>query len=185
MNSHPENLKDSATTELEKTPAAVAEASSTDATSGDPEEKLPEWFEKRKDKSGRIYYVDHKTRTTSYISPLVSAAASLPAGWEERLDSSGGKYYVDHNTRTTTRMSPNATTGVGGLPLGWEERLDTLGRKYYVDHNTRTTTWDQPSGSDSGERDVGEHGKPAEKETMSSIPEDIVAGCPEASPRVG
>jgi E3 ubiquitin-protein ligase NEDD4 len=130
MNSHPENLKDSATTELEKTPAAVAEASSTDATSGDPEEKLPEWFEKRKNKSGRIYYVDHKTRTTSYISPLVSAAASLPAGWEERLDS--------------------------------------LGRKYYVDHNTRTTTWDQPPGSDSGERNVGEHGQPAEKETMSS-----------------
>ncbi|KAF8243704.1 hypothetical protein K440DRAFT_605891 [Wilcoxina mikolae CBS 423.85] len=148
MDFHPENPQDSVTTEP-KTLAAVAEASSTDATSEDPEEKLPEWFEKRKDKSGRTYYVDHKTRTTTWMSPVARAAA--------------------------------------GLPLGWEERHDNLGRKYYVDHNTRTTTWDKPSttGDGSGERVVGEHGQLVEKETMSSIPEDIVPGRPGASPRAG
>uniref|UniRef100_A0A671MR70 E3 ubiquitin-protein ligase n=1 Tax=Sinocyclocheilus anshuiensis TaxID=1608454 RepID=A0A671MR70_9TELE len=122
---------------------------------------------------GRVYYVDHNTKTTTWERPL-------PPGWEKRVDQRGRFYYVDHNTRTTTWQRPTAESvrnyeqwqsqrsqlqgamqqfnqrylyqssgGVvendplGALPPGWEKRQDN-GRVYYVNHNTRTTQWEDP-----------------------------------------
>uniref|UniRef100_A0A8C9YTY0 E3 ubiquitin-protein ligase n=1 Tax=Sander lucioperca TaxID=283035 RepID=A0A8C9YTY0_SANLU len=122
---------------------------------------------------GRVYYVDHNTKTTTWERPL-------PPGWEKRVDQRGRFYYVDHNTRTTTWQRPTAETvrnyqqwqsqrsqlqgamhqfsqrflyqpsgapvendPLGGLPPGWEKRQDN-GRIYFVNHNTRTTQWDDP-----------------------------------------
>ncbi|ESO12819.1 hypothetical protein HELRODRAFT_62284, partial [Helobdella robusta] len=58
--------------------------------------------EMRLDPSGRPYYVDHNTKTTSWDRPT-----PLPPGWEMRLDEHGRPYYVDHNTRTTTWQKPS------------------------------------------------------------------------------
>lgn len=66
-----------------------------------PEEPLPAGWEQRVDPHGRIYYVDHNTRTTAWERPQ-----PLPQGWERRTDSRGRTYYVDHNTRTTTWQRP-------------------------------------------------------------------------------
>uniref|UniRef100_A0A3B5MZW4 E3 ubiquitin-protein ligase n=1 Tax=Xiphophorus couchianus TaxID=32473 RepID=A0A3B5MZW4_9TELE len=122
---------------------------------------------------GRVYYVDHNTKTTTWERPL-------PAGWEKRVDQGGRFYYVDHNTRTTTWQRPTAESvrnyqqwqsqrsqlqgamhqfsqrflyqpsgapvendPLGSLPPGWEKRQDN-GRVYFVNHNTRTTQWDDP-----------------------------------------
>uniref|UniRef100_A0A674MDJ9 HECT-type E3 ubiquitin transferase n=1 Tax=Takifugu rubripes TaxID=31033 RepID=A0A674MDJ9_TAKRU len=122
---------------------------------------------------GRVYYVDHNTKTTTWERPL-------PAGWEKRVDQRGRYYYVDHNTRTTTWQRPTAESvrnyqqwqsqrsqlqgamhqfsqrflyqpsgapvendPLGPLPPGWEKRQDN-GRVYFVNHNTRTTQWDDP-----------------------------------------
>uniref|UniRef100_A0AAY4DD86 E3 ubiquitin-protein ligase n=1 Tax=Denticeps clupeoides TaxID=299321 RepID=A0AAY4DD86_9TELE len=122
---------------------------------------------------GRVYYVDHNTKTTTWERPL-------PPGWEKRVDQRGRFYYVDHNTRTTTWQRPTVesvrnyeqwqsqrsqlqgamqhfsqrflyqSSGVqvendplGALPPGWEKRQDN-GRVYFVNHNTRTTQWEDP-----------------------------------------
>uniref|UniRef100_A0A8C2DE53 HECT-type E3 ubiquitin transferase n=1 Tax=Cyprinus carpio TaxID=7962 RepID=A0A8C2DE53_CYPCA len=122
---------------------------------------------------GRVYYVDHNTKTTTWERPL-------PPGWEKRVDQRGRFYYVDHNTRTTTWQRPTAESvrnyeqwqsqrsqlqgamqqfnqrylyqssggavendPLGALPPGWEKRQDN-GRVYYVNHNTRTTQWEDP-----------------------------------------
>uniref|UniRef100_A0A673CKG0 E3 ubiquitin-protein ligase n=1 Tax=Sphaeramia orbicularis TaxID=375764 RepID=A0A673CKG0_9TELE len=122
---------------------------------------------------GRVYYVDHNTKTTTWERPL-------PPGWEKRVDQRGRFYYVDHNTRTTTWQRPTAESvrnyqqwqsqrsqlqgamhqfsqrflyqpsgapvendPLGPLPPGWEKRQDN-GRVYFVNHNTRTTQWDDP-----------------------------------------
>uniref|UniRef100_A0A8C6U8P9 E3 ubiquitin-protein ligase n=1 Tax=Neogobius melanostomus TaxID=47308 RepID=A0A8C6U8P9_9GOBI len=122
---------------------------------------------------GRVYYVDHNTKTTTWERPL-------PPGWEKRVDQRGRFYYVDHNTRTTTWQRPTAESvrsyqqwqsqrsqlqgamqhfsqrflyqpsgapvendPLGSLPPGWEKRQDN-GRMYFVNHNTRTTQWDDP-----------------------------------------
>lgn len=134
---------------------------------------LPTGWEQRVLPHGRVYYVDHNTKTTTWERPL-------PPGWEKRVDQRGRFYYVDHNTRTTTWQRPTAESvrnyeqwqsqrsqlqgamqqfnqrylyqssgGVvendplGALPPGWEKRQDN-GRVYYVNHNTRTTQWEDP-----------------------------------------
>ncbi|MBN3298189.1 WWP2 ligase, partial [Amia calva] len=136
-------------------------------------ESLPHGWEQRVLPNGRVYYVDHNTKTTTWERPL-------PPGWEKRVDQRGRFYYVDHNTRTTTWQRPTAesvrnyeqwqsqrsqlqgamqqfsqrflyqSSGVptdndplGALPPGWEKRQDN-GRVYFVNHNTRTTQWEDP-----------------------------------------
>ncbi|KAF2987931.1 hypothetical protein EK904_005136 [Melospiza melodia maxima] len=130
-------------------------------------------FNERELPNGRVYYVDHNNKTTTWERPL-------PPGWEKRVDPRGRYYYVDHNTRTTTWQRPTAeyvrnyeqwqsqrnqlqgamqhfsqrflyqSSGapsdndpLGPLPPGWEKRQDN-GRVYYVNHNTRTTQWEDP-----------------------------------------
>ncbi|XP_077975149.1 NEDD4-like E3 ubiquitin-protein ligase WWP1 isoform X2 [Styela clava] len=62
---------------------------------------LPQGWESRIDPMGRVYYVDHNTRTTTWERP-----EPLPQGWERRVDARKRVYYVDHNTRTTTWQRP-------------------------------------------------------------------------------
>uniref|UniRef100_A0A8C1MFY8 E3 ubiquitin-protein ligase n=1 Tax=Cyprinus carpio TaxID=7962 RepID=A0A8C1MFY8_CYPCA len=158
-------------------PAATETPSSTDQTSVATEtnttDALPAGWEQRILPHGRVYYVDHNTKTTTWERPL-------PPGWEKRVDQRGRFYYVDHNTRTTTWQRPTAESvrnyeqwqsqrsqlqgamqqfnqrylyqssgaavendPLGALPPGWEKRQDN-GRVYYVNHNTRTTQWEDP-----------------------------------------
>ncbi|CAH8599839.1 unnamed protein product [Schistosoma guineensis] len=65
---------------------------------------LPPGWEAKYTSEGRIYYVDHLTKTTTWCKPT-----SLPPGWERRTDNVGRVYYIDHNTRTTTWLCPNQT----------------------------------------------------------------------------
>uniref|UniRef100_A0A673BJR1 HECT-type E3 ubiquitin transferase n=1 Tax=Sphaeramia orbicularis TaxID=375764 RepID=A0A673BJR1_9TELE len=160
-------------------PKSGASASSTPATappritamnSG----PLPPGWEQRVDQNGRVYYVDHIEKRTTWDRP-----EPLPTGWERRVDPMGRVYYVDHITRTTTWQRPTQESvrnyeewqhqrsqlqgamqqfnqrfiyGVsaitfdplGPLPHGWEKRTDTNGRVYFVHHPTRATQWEDP-----------------------------------------
>uniref|UniRef100_A0A8C4GZY8 E3 ubiquitin-protein ligase n=1 Tax=Dicentrarchus labrax TaxID=13489 RepID=A0A8C4GZY8_DICLA len=58
-------------------------------------------WEQRVDQNGRMYYVDHIEKRTTWEKP-----DPLPTGWERRVDPMGRVYYVDHITRTTTWQRP-------------------------------------------------------------------------------
>uniref|UniRef100_A0A7N8XQB9 HECT-type E3 ubiquitin transferase n=1 Tax=Mastacembelus armatus TaxID=205130 RepID=A0A7N8XQB9_9TELE len=58
-------------------------------------------WEQRVDQNGRIYFVDHIEKRTTWDRP-----DPLPTGWERRVDPMGRVYYVDHITRTTTWQRP-------------------------------------------------------------------------------
>uniref|UniRef100_A0A674MJM8 E3 ubiquitin-protein ligase n=1 Tax=Takifugu rubripes TaxID=31033 RepID=A0A674MJM8_TAKRU len=57
------------------------------------------------DPGGRVYYVDHVEKRTTWERP-----EPLPPGWERRVDQMGRVYYVDHITRTTTWQRPTMET---------------------------------------------------------------------------
>merc|ERR1711981_1211717 len=71
---------------------------------------LPDGWEKRVEPNGRVYFVNHKNRTTQWEDPRTQSKhegeVPLPYGWEMRLTEDGMKYFVDHNTRTTTFQDP-------------------------------------------------------------------------------
>uniref|UniRef100_A0A4W3J5Z1 E3 ubiquitin-protein ligase n=1 Tax=Callorhinchus milii TaxID=7868 RepID=A0A4W3J5Z1_CALMI len=148
---------------------AVGETSEPAATLTEPSqtpaqnlEALPPGWEQRVLPNGRIYYVDHNTKTTTWERPL-------PPGWEKRVDQRGRFYYVDHNTRTTTWQRPTAESvrnfeqwqsqrnQLQGamqhfnqrflyqcLLIFFPEKRQDNGRVYFVNHNTRTTQWEDP-----------------------------------------
>jgi len=62
---------------------------------------LPQGWEVMRANNGRIYFVDHNNRTTSWEDPR-----PLPQGWEKKVTPRGRPYYLDHTTRTTAWTDP-------------------------------------------------------------------------------
>ena len=84
---------------------------------------LPDGWEKRVEPNGRVYFVNHKNRTTQWEDPRTQGKAEgevpLPYGWEMRLTEDGMKYFVDHNTRTTTFQDPRTVVALGAAEAAW------------------------------------------------------------------
>ncbi|KAF7506729.1 hypothetical protein GJ744_011453 [Endocarpon pusillum] len=92
--------------------------------------ELPAGWEQRHTPEGRAYFVDHNTRTTTWVDPRRQQYIRM---------------YGPQNTggsNPTIQQQP--VSQLGPLPSGWEMRLTNTARVYFVDHNTKTTTWDDP-----------------------------------------
>ncbi|PKK25456.1 neural precursor cell expressed, developmentally down-regulated 4, E3 ubiquitin protein ligase, transcript variant X4, partial [Columba livia] len=105
---------------------------------------LPPGWEERQDEKGRSYYIDHNSRTTTWIKPVVqiamepgqlSAAQSISVGRQQQATSSD-------SSQQSTHQQPEMEQGF--LPKGWEVRHAPNGRPFFIDHNTKTTTWEDP-----------------------------------------
>lgn len=89
--------------------------------------ELPAGWEQRFTPEGRSYFVDHNTRTTTWVDPRRQQFI---------------RTYGPGTTSSGTIQQP--VSQLGPLPSGWEMRLTNTARVYFVDHNTKTTTWDDP-----------------------------------------
>lgn len=90
--------------------------------------ELPPGWEQRWTPEGRPYFVDHNTRTTTWVDPRRQQYIRMYGG--------------QNNTNGQIQQQP--VSQLGPLPSGWEMRLTNTARVYFVDHNTKTTTWDDP-----------------------------------------
>ncbi|VVT46542.1 uncharacterized protein SAPINGB_P001265 [Magnusiomyces paraingens] len=89
--------------------------------------ELPVGWEQRVTPEGRPYFVDHNTRTTTWVDPRRQQYI---------------RTYGNASTQGNIQQQP--VSQLGPLPSGWEMRLTNTARVYFVDHNTKTTTWDDP-----------------------------------------
>ncbi|XP_073207133.1 membrane-associated guanylate kinase, WW and PDZ domain-containing protein 1 isoform X25 [Lepidochelys kempii] len=77
---------------------------------------LPENWEMAYTENGEVYFIDHNTKTTSWLDPRCLNKQQkpleeceddeLPAGWEKIEDPVYGVYYVDHVNRKTQYENP-------------------------------------------------------------------------------
>lgn len=104
--------------------AAGGQASSATTQGSGP---LPAGWEQRFTREGRPYFVDHNTRTTTWVDPRRQQLLRV----------------MGPNGNNLT-VQPQSVSQLGPLPSGWEMRLTSTARVYFVDHNTKTTTWDDP-----------------------------------------
>ncbi|PYI25737.1 E3 ubiquitin--protein ligase Pub1 [Aspergillus indologenus CBS 114.80] len=116
-----------------QTPPAGGSASAvsmmaTGATTAGTGELPPGW-EQRNTPEGRPYFVDHNTRTTTWVDPRRQQYIRM---------------YGQNSNGTNTTIQQQPVSQLGPLPSGWEMRLTNTARVYFVDHNTKTTTWDDP-----------------------------------------
>ncbi|XP_031701821.1 E3 ubiquitin-protein ligase NEDD4-like isoform X3 [Anarrhichthys ocellatus] len=82
---------------------------------------LPAGWEVRSAPSGRPFFINHNTKTTTWEDPR---QPKIPVHMRKRPS-----------------LDPS---DLGPLPPGWEERVHTDGRIFYIDHNTKITQWDDP-----------------------------------------
>ncbi|KAI4895095.1 hypothetical protein NFI96_026231 [Prochilodus magdalenae] len=82
----------------------------------DPLGPLPDNWEMAYTESGEVYFIDHNTKTTSWMDPRCADKQQkpleecdddeLPTGWEKIDDPVYGVYYVDHINRKTQYENP-------------------------------------------------------------------------------
>ncbi|KNC79547.1 hypothetical protein SARC_08058 [Sphaeroforma arctica JP610] len=102
------------------------------------ETPLPVGWEMRSTPEGKVFFVDHNTRETTWQDPRKPKPTP---GADQGGDSSGGASTL--NT-PTTRNRASSNPNLGTLPPGWEERRTHDGRIFYVNHIERTTQWEDP-----------------------------------------
>uniref|UniRef100_A0AAQ4Q5M7 WWC family member 3 n=1 Tax=Gasterosteus aculeatus aculeatus TaxID=481459 RepID=A0AAQ4Q5M7_GASAC len=94
---------------------------------------LPAGWEEARDYDGRLFFIDHNTRQTSWIDPrdritkpLTFADCvgdELPLGWEEVYDQQVGVYYIDHINKTTQIENPRTQ---------WRQEQERMLKEYLV-----------------------------------------------------
>ncbi|XP_041115093.1 protein WWC3-like isoform X2 [Polyodon spathula] len=94
---------------------------------------LPAGWEEARDYDGRVFYIDHNTRQTSWIDPrdritkpLTFADCvgdELPLGWEVVYDQQIGIYYIDHINKITQIEDPRTL---------WRQEQERMLKEYLV-----------------------------------------------------
>jgi E3 ubiquitin-protein ligase NEDD4 len=68
--------------------------------------------------NGRIFFIDHNDKKTSWVDPRTGRASPMP-------NAAG-------NSQIETRQPEDE---LGSLPEGWEERVHSDGRIFFIDHS--------------------------------------------------
>ncbi|KAM5231370.1 membrane-associated guanylate kinase, WW and PDZ domain-containing protein 1 isoform 19-T19 [Hipposideros larvatus] len=89
---------------------------------------LPENWEMAYTENGEVYFIDHNTKTTSWLDPRCLSKQQKPL--EECEDDEGV-----HTEELDSELE---------LPAGWEKIEDPVYGIYYVDHINRKTQYENP-----------------------------------------
>ncbi|GFS63629.1 e3 ubiquitin-protein ligase NEDD4 [Trichonephila clavipes] len=99
------------------------QSSSNQSTS----EGLPAGWSMQVAPNGRVFYIDHNSKTTTWVDPRTGKPSVLP-----------------NQSNVPNRPRFSSVDDLGPLPEGWEERFHTDGRIFFIDHNSRITQWEDP-----------------------------------------
>ncbi|KAJ8928932.1 hypothetical protein NQ314_018431 [Rhamnusium bicolor] len=77
---------------------------------------LPPGWSIQKAPNGRMFFIDHNERTTSWVDPRTGRASPMP------------------NQAVTPIVNKRPDDDLGPLPEGWEERVHSDGRIFFIDH---------------------------------------------------
>jgi len=87
-------------------------------------EGLPEGWTMQVAPNGRVFFINHVDKKTTWVDPRTGRPSPLP-----------------QQSNVPNRRHED---DLGPLPEGWEERVHTDGRIFFIDHNTRQTQWEDP-----------------------------------------
>lgn len=88
---------------------------------------LPSGWSMQVAPNGRVFFIDHTHKTTSWTDPRTGLPSPVPK--KNNVPNKPKNTYVDD---------------LGPLPDGWEERVHSDGRIFFIDHNKKTTQWEDP-----------------------------------------
>jgi len=112
------------TSESDTTDNPARRTGSTGTTRTVNAEGLPSGWTLQVAPNGRVFFIDHISKKTTWVDPRTARPSPLPS-----------------QTNLPNRRHQD---DLGPLPEGWEERVHTDGRIFFIDHNTRITQWEDP-----------------------------------------
>ncbi|KAM8972896.1 E3 ubiquitin-protein ligase NEDD4 isoform 2-T2 [Pelodytes ibericus] len=101
---------------------------------------LPPGWEEKQDDKGRLYYIDHNTRTTTWEKPVLQGPMEIAQPSSVQNVSTSRQPQMTVGERTELSSHPEQEF----LPNGWEMRHAPSGRPFFINHVTKTTTWEDP-----------------------------------------
>lgn len=93
-----------------------------DSSSSSPaglEAVLPTGWSMQLAPNGRVFFIDHNEKKTSWVDPRTGRASPMPN--------------ASNNSAISDARRPE--DGLAPLPEGWEERVHTDGRIFFIDHS--------------------------------------------------
>lgn len=69
--------------------------------------------------NGRVFFIDHNEKKTSWVDPRTGRASPMP----------------NASSSSTVSDSRRPEDGLAPLPEGWEERVHSDGRTFFIDHS--------------------------------------------------
>ncbi|XP_055517224.1 E3 ubiquitin-protein ligase NEDD4-like isoform X1 [Leucoraja erinacea] len=96
---------------------------------------LPPGWEIRSVTNGRPFFIDHNTKSTTWVRRVLVGTADYKGTKEDP------RLKIPVHVRQRPPLDPS---DLGPLPPGWEERVHSDGRIFYIDHNTKVTQWEDP-----------------------------------------
>lgn len=97
------------------------------SSSSESAEILPSGWSMQVAPNGRVFFIDHTHKTTTWVDPRTGQPSHVPK--KNMIPNRPKNTYVDD---------------LGPLPDGWEERVHSDGRIFFIDHNKKTTQWEDP-----------------------------------------
>lgn len=80
-------------------------------------EGLPPMWSVQIAPNGRLFFIDHNEKTTSWVDPRTGRASPMP------------------NQVAVPLVNRRPDDDLGPLPEGWEERVHSDGRIFFIDHS--------------------------------------------------
>ena len=112
----------------------VASAPSAPDIDADIDNSLPSGWEMKQTAGGRIFFVNHMERLTTWVDPRTGKPTAMPSPSQSN----------SHQQVNTEPEDQEEDRRFRPLPDGWEEKTTPSGKVYFVDHNTMRTTWKDP-----------------------------------------
>lgn len=115
---------------------SVSDSNRTDFSSTN-EIPLPSGWTQQLSETGRVFYIDHIHKTTTWIDPRTGKPSPSPK--QPRLTScNGGDNLRENNQSKGSNFDrKTAVDDLGPLPAGWEERVHRDGRIFFINHSKR------------------------------------------------
>lgn len=80
---------------------------------------LPNGWSMQLAPNGRVFFIDHNEKKTSWVDPRTGRASPMP----------------NASSSSTVSDSRRPEDGLAPLPEGWEERVHNDGRTFFIDHS--------------------------------------------------
>ncbi|KAJ8303308.1 hypothetical protein KUTeg_019704 [Tegillarca granosa] len=104
----------------------------------DSDDEFPAGWEERVTLEGKVFYVNHETKTTQWTHPTTGkkkiVKGELPYGWERKILEDGTVCYIDHINQKTTYTDPRLAFAeeVKDSPYDFRQRFDGNSRALQV-----------------------------------------------------